>query len=91
MDTLPDSGSPVAVVGTARLMLHIAIDPVAEKARLGKEAARLQGEIERAKAKLGNEAFVARAPAAVVAQEQARVAGFEATLATVLGQLARLG
>jgi valyl-tRNA synthetase len=83
--------APVAVVGGARICLHMEIDVAAEKVRLGKEAARLQGEITKALAKLGNEAFVAKAPPAVIAQERKRVADFEATLAKLSDQLARLG
>ena len=82
--------APVAVQGDARLALHVEIDVEAEKARLGKEVARLQGEIAKAQAKLGNESFVARAPAAVVEQEKQRVADFSATLERIQGQLARL-
>jgi valyl-tRNA synthetase len=44
-----------------------------------------------ANAKLGNEAFVAKAPSAVIAQERQRVADFEATLHKVEDQLKRLG
>ena len=83
--------APVAVQGDARLALHVEIDVEAEKARLSKEVARLEGEIAKANAKLGNESFVARAPAAVVEQEKARVADFGATLARVKEQLQRLG
>jgi valyl-tRNA synthetase len=83
--------APVAVVGGARICLHMEIDVAAEKIRLGKEAARLQGEISKALAKLGNEAFVAKAPPAVIAQERKRVADFEATLAKLSDQLTRLG
>jgi hypothetical protein len=57
------------------------IDVAAEKIRLGKEAARLEGEIAKAGGKLGNEAFVAKAPAAVLEQERKRLADFTATLA----------
>jgi valyl-tRNA synthetase len=77
---LPKSESPVAVAGQHRLMPHIEVDPVAERGRIAKEVARLQGEIARARTKLANASFVDRAPAAVVAQERARLAAFEATL-----------
>lgn len=82
--------APVAVVGAARLCLFMEIDVAAEKARLGKEVARLEGEITKAHGKLGNEAFVAKAPPAVIAQERQRVADFTATLAKLRDQLARL-
>jgi valyl-tRNA synthetase len=87
---LPPSDSPVAVVGPHRLMPHVEVDPQAERERLGKEAARLEGEIARARGKLGNAAFVERAPAAVVAQERERLAGFEATLGKLRAQLEKL-
>ncbi|MFP5325160.1 MAG: valine--tRNA ligase, partial [Gammaproteobacteria bacterium] len=82
--------APVAVVGEARLCLFMEIDVAAEKARLTKEAARLEGEIAKANGKLSNEAFVAKAPPAVIEQEKKRVADFGATLAKVREQLARL-
>ncbi|HEY3076793.1 MAG TPA: valine--tRNA ligase [Burkholderiales bacterium] len=88
--TLPDSPSPVAVVGEARLMLYKEVDPAAERDRLQKESARLAAEIGKARTKLGNPSFVERAPAPVVAQERERLAGFEATLAKVNAQLAKL-
>jgi valyl-tRNA synthetase len=83
--------SPVAVVGDARICLHMEVDVAAEKLRLGKEVARLEGEIARANGKLANEAFVAKAPPAVIDQERKRVAGFSDTVAKMRDQLLRLG
>lgn len=83
--------APVSVVGDARLALFVEIDVEAEKARLTKEAKRLEGEIAKANGKLNNEAFCAKAPAAVLEQERKRVADFGATLARIQEQLARLG
>jgi len=82
--------APVAVVGEARLCLHMEVDVAAEKLRLGKEATRLEGEITKARGKLSNEAFVAKAPPAVIEQENKRMADFTATLAKIRDQLARL-
>jgi valyl-tRNA synthetase len=82
--------APVAVVSDARICLFMEIDVAAEKARLGKELARLEGEIVKANGKLGNESFVARAPAAVIDQERKRLADFEATVAKLKDQLIRL-
>ncbi len=83
--------SPTAVVGDARLCLHMEVDKAAEKIRLGKEAARLESEIAKAHTKLGNEAFVAKAPAQVLELERKRVADFSAALAKLQEQLKRMG
>jgi valyl-tRNA synthetase len=88
--TLPESDSPVAVVGPHRLMPHIEVDAKTERARLGKEIERLEGEIAKAKAKLGNASFVERAPAKVVEQERQRLAGFESSAEKLRQQLQKL-
>ena len=83
--------APVAVVGDARLALFMEVDKDAERARIGKEIKRLEGELAKASAKLGNQAFVAKAPPAVIEQEQKRVADFGAALDKLRDQLQRLG
>ncbi len=85
---LPEGDAAVAIVGVYKLMLKVEIDVVAERERLDKEIARLQGEVAKTESKLSNESFVARAPAAVVEQEKKRMADFGATLVQL--QLQRL-
>jgi valyl-tRNA synthetase len=87
---LPDSTAPVAMLGAARIMLYKEVDPAAERERLAKESARLEGEIVKAKAKLGNASFVERAPAPVVEQERRRLAEFEQILVKLHDQLHKL-
>jgi valyl-tRNA synthetase len=83
--------APVAVVGETRICLHMEIDVAAEKLRLAKEVARLEGEITKANTKLSNETFVAKAPPAVITQERKRLADFGSALDKVRDQLNRLG
>jgi len=83
--------SPVVVSADARLALHVEVDVAAERERLGKEIARLAGEIGKANAKLANPSFVQRAPPAIVTQETQRIADFTAALARLQDQVDRLG
>jgi valyl-tRNA synthetase len=82
--------APVAVVGPVRLALLVQVDVAAEMARLGKEIDRLLGEIAKAEGKLGNDSFVARAPAAVVEQERTRLADFKQALDRLQAQRQRI-
>ncbi len=88
---LPEGDAPVSIVGNVKLMLKVEIDAAAERDRLDKEIARLSNEISKANAKLSNESFVARAPAAVVEQEKKRLEDFGATLTQLQAQRKKLG
>jgi valyl-tRNA synthetase len=90
VEAFPDTDAPTAVVGDIRLMLEIKVDIGSEIARLEKEMTRFEGEFAKSQSKLSNDGFTARAPAAVVAQERERLAGFQATLEKLRAQLANL-
>src|SRR5690606_1643048 len=85
--------SAAAIVGELRVLIPLAglIDLGAEKQRLAREATRIETEIAKCNAKLGNANFVANAPAAVVEQEKQRLADFGATLEGLREQARRLG
>jgi valyl-tRNA synthetase len=83
-------GAPIAIVGTDKLVLKVEIDVAAERERLSKEIARLNAEVSKCNAKLQNESFVAKAPAAVVEQEQKRLAEYQTTIGKLTAQLTRL-
>jgi valyl-tRNA synthetase len=84
------AGAPMALVGDLKLLLKIEVDVGAERIRLGKEIDRLANEIQKARSKLSNESFVARAPEEVVAQEKQRLTGFEQNHDKLVAQLERL-
>jgi valyl-tRNA synthetase len=67
-------GTPAAVtdVGEVYLPLEGLIDVEAEKSRIDKEIAKVTTEVTKCDAKLGNSAFVDRAPAELVDREKAR-------------------
>jgi valyl-tRNA synthetase len=90
VDVLPESPSPVAVVGEARLMLHKEVDPAAEAERISKDITRIESDIAKFKGKLANPSFVDRAPAAVVDQERKRLSDAEERLAKLQDQLKKL-
>ncbi|NQY13311.1 MAG: valine--tRNA ligase [Henriciella sp.] len=74
-------GSVKTVVNEATVVLEIAdlIDASEEIARLDKQLGKLGGEITGLEKRLGNEAFVAKAPAEVVAEQKTRLAELQGT------------
>ena len=73
-ETAPESAT--ALVGEMKLLIPLAglIDKDAELARLNKEMAKLENNLEKSNAKLNNPNFADKAPEAVVNKERERVA-----------------
>jgi valyl-tRNA synthetase len=81
----------LAVEGvTVRLDTAGAIDVKAERARLEKDLAGARKEVEQTRRKLGNEAFIAKAPEAVIAKNRDRLAQAQADITRIEAQLAAL-
>ena len=83
-------GAAAAILGDIRIYMPLAglIDMDKEKARLAKEMEKTEKEIARLEGKLGNQGFLAKAPAEVVEGEKAKLDaaqkkldGFKETLA----------
>ena len=66
------------------------IDPKAEQLRLQKELDKLQKQFDQLDGKLSNAGFVAKAPAAVVEAERAKLAELDSQLGRVKGQMAQI-
>jgi valyl-tRNA synthetase len=66
------------------------IDFEKERARLNSEMAKNDAEIERIEKKLANESFVAKAPAAVIDGERAKLEKYKATKEALIAALAKL-
>ncbi len=86
------AGSAQAVLGEATIVLPLAglIDLAAERARLGKDRAKVADEARKIGQKLGNADFVARAKAEVVEENRERLATAEAEMARLDAALARI-
>ena len=76
--------------GEAQVSLAGLIDVAAERERIAKEIEKARADLGKVRGKLGNENFVAKAPAAVVAKERARAEALEAAIATLEEQDAKL-
>jgi valyl-tRNA synthetase len=93
VDTPVSGAAARLLLGEATLILPLegVIDIAAEKARLSKEIGKLAGDIAKITGKLGNEAFVAKAPPEVIVEQRDRLAEAEAARAKLSEALARLG
>ncbi|WP_342644262.1 valine--tRNA ligase [Rhodoligotrophos ferricapiens] len=90
-DAMP-SGAAQIVLGEVTVGLPLAgvIDLGAEQQRLTKELAKLRDEIRKIDAKLGNDAFIAKAPEHVVEEQRERRAEAELVAAKTEAALNRL-
>lgn len=84
--------SATALVGEMRILIPLAglIDKEAELTRLKKESDKLTKEKARLEGKLNNESFTAKAPAAVVDKEKAKLADVLTALEQLESQRARI-
>jgi valyl-tRNA synthetase len=89
----PSTGAPACVTahGSWNLILQRQGDPALERARLAKELDRVAKHVATTEARLGNEAFVGKAPAAVLAGARKQLAELQAKHAEVARLLAALG
>jgi len=91
----PDANVPknaaTLVVGDMQIYVADVIDADAERARLEKELANLDKQINGINGKLSNENFTNRAPAEVVERERQRLADLQTKRETVMQHIAALG
>ena len=88
----PKSGVASTVLAEAQVVLPLAglIDVDAERERLSKQMAEAEAEVSRLEGKLANAAFREKAPAAVVAKEQEKLAAAQARLEGLRQRLSEL-
>src|SRR5882672_3754039 len=86
-------GQELLIAELLRHLFDLAIEAgdLLSKARLAKEIARLDGEIEKMAKKLGNEEFLAKAKPEVVAEQRERHAETAQARDTLRAALDRLG
>ncbi|MBK8097096.1 MAG: valine--tRNA ligase [Planctomycetes bacterium] len=85
----PDSAT--VVVGDAKAFLLGVVDLTKERQKLQQQAEKLQAQIGGIEQKLGNPGFVAKAPPAVVAQQQQNLEQLRQQLAGIRQSLQELG
>jgi len=92
-DDAASKGAIQSVVGNLTLVLPVAdiIDLAKERARLAKEIDRLSNDLKKIEAKLGNQEFVANAPAEVIAEQEGRKSDAQTTIAKLSAALKAIG
>ena len=95
VDAAPSNVEAMVSVVTKGAQVYIPmgelVDFEKEKARLEKEKAKVQKDIDFVMKKLNNEGFVAKAPAAVIAQEREKAAKYQELMDKLNASLAALG
>ncbi|MBQ9607077.1 MAG: valine--tRNA ligase, partial [Lachnospiraceae bacterium] len=88
---IPDDAVSV-VTGSATVYIPLAelVDIAEEIARLEKEEKRLEGELKRSNAMLGNEKFLSKAPESKIAEEKEKLASYEKMMSEVKERIAGL-
>jgi valyl-tRNA synthetase len=89
-DSFTATASVLAEGITVELDTAAGIDVAAERRRLDKDLAAARKEAEQAGRKLGNESFLAKAPAEVVAKTRERLEAAHADVERITGRLAAL-
>jgi valyl-tRNA synthetase len=91
-DAAPKSSAQIIVRGSVVAMpLEGVIDLSAEKARLAKEIGKLEGEVKKVEAKLGNPGFMAKADEEVIEEHKDRRDEALARIEKLTAALGRLG
>jgi valyl-tRNA synthetase len=92
-DFSPTRGTPSALtpLGTIYLPLDGLIDVEAERARVGKEVAKVEAELEKVTAKLADENFTSKVPQKVLDEHQQRKTDWQEKLAKLREMLTALG
>ncbi|MEQ2008483.1 MAG: valine--tRNA ligase [Limisphaerales bacterium] len=93
-DYQPPKGTPVIYPGFGNklfLPLDGLVDTEAERARLTKELAKIQSEIEKVEQKLANPSFAQKVPPAVLEEHRQRLADWQTKLAQTKAAIEALG
>ena len=89
----PKKGTPTALTKLGELYLPLdgLVDVEVERARLTKELAKIQAEIEKVEQKLANPSFAQKVPAAVLEEHKQRLADWQTKLAQTKAAIEALG